>query len=398
MDLAQRYKIRVPEALGLNEPILVVEQKQDMRMILVHHLQKVGFNDVRPARDGMQAIDILKTTKNIAAIICNLDMTEINGLEVLSEAKENSDINRPPFCLTMDNVSKEKLMLAVESGVDEILVKPFTLTDVVPKIKKAFSTFHNPKNPEKIYELAKEMLRKDELKLAIEIYQALAESAPKSARPLCGLAKIAVKQGKLDQVFEFLTKAEASNPQYVHIYSLRGNAFGLKKDYEHAIEAYRKAIELSPLNPLRYKDSGEILLAVQKYKEASELLEIAVKNNVEFADLYNLLSQACYYQKDYKAAAKYVRKAVEKEPDNTIYLNQLALSLKEIGEIEEAKKAYNRVIKLDPENKQALFNKAIMLSQTDGRDEAIKILKRLVAKDPSFEKAAEKLAQMEKGG
>ena len=343
-------------------------------------------------------MEVLSTLRkmDVAAIICTMGLPDMDGLELLGELREDLDVNRPPFCLSMEQVSKEKLMLAVETGVDEILVKPFTLGDIAPKLRKAFKTFHNPRNPEKVYELAKDKLRGQATDEAEKIYTRLCESAPKSARPLVGLAKVAFKRREFEKAFELLQAAQDKNEQYVHIFGLRGDLYLAQGDYDRGIAAYRHGIGMSPLNPNRYKKAGDALLGQSRYQEAADILKGALVNKVHFKELYDFLSRAHYNLKDYENSAKYIRRAVEKEPENITYLNQLALSLKECGDLEEAKKFYNKVIKLDPDNKQALFNKAIMLAQSKKEQEAIKILERLIKKYPDFEKASKKIDELNK--
>ncbi|MFK7827453.1 MAG: tetratricopeptide repeat protein [Oligoflexales bacterium] len=393
MSLAQEFNLNIPSSLLDNDRIIVADSQQDMRMIIVHQLQKLQFKQIIQCRDGMEVLNELKK-QDVAAIICTMDLPDMDGLELLSEIREDVDINRPPFCLSMGQVSKERLMLAVETGVDEILVKPFTLGDIVPKLRKSFKTFHNPKNPEKVYELAKEKLRSQSADEAEKIYTRLRESAPNTARPLVGLAKVSFAKKEYEQAFKLLESAQEKNDQYVHIFSLRGDIYLEQGDYDQGIAAYRHGIGMSPLNPNRYKKAGEALFGQSRYQEAADILKGALTKKVHFKELYDFLSQACYNLKDYESSAKYIRRAVEKEPDNITYLNQLALSLKECGELDEAKKFYNKVIKLDPDNKQALFNKAIMLAQSEKEQDAIKILDRLVKKYPDFEKGIKKIEEL----
>lgn len=394
MSLADKFKIKVPTQIDENRPIMVVDNQLDMRLIVVHQLHKLNFSHVVQASDGMEALESLRSLAPMTAIFCSMDLPQMSGLELLTEIREDERIVRPPFCVTMSDVSKDKLMFAVETGVDEILVKPYTLGDIIPKLRRAFTSFHNPKNPEKIYELAKECLRLAELDKGQEIYQQLGASAPSAARPMVGLAKTFIKRNDLNKALEYLETAEKNNPHYVHLYSIRGDIYALKQEYDEATKWYKKAIDLSPLNPARYASAAEILLKQEKYENLIEILDIALKNKVSFNELYHYLSQAHYYQKDYQKSAKYIRKAVDKDPDNTTYLNQLALSLKESGDLEEARKYYNKVIKMDPDNKQALFNKAIMLAQSEKHEDAIKILERLILKYPDFERAQKKLEEL----
>src|SRR4029078_12209243 len=106
------------------------------------------------------------------------------------------------------------------------------------------------------------------------------------------------------------------------------------------------------------------------FREAIDILEVALKHKLEFPDLFHLLSQAKFALKEYKDAGKYVRHALGADPENVSYLNQLGICLKETGELDEAVKAYNQAIKNDPNNVEALYNKAILIFGKGDKDEA----------------------------
>lgn len=143
ISIADLFGIVAPKELDTNLPVLVVEDQQDMRLIIVHHLQKLQFKTVLQAANGLEAMEQLRQHKKCAAIICDWEMPSMNGLHLINEMREDLNVPRIPFCLMMDSVSKEKLMLAVEHGVDDMLVKPLKLGDIIPKIRNAFKVFHN---------------------------------------------------------------------------------------------------------------------------------------------------------------------------------------------------------------------------------------------------------------
>ena len=396
IDFGKLFNIPMPAKLDTNEVILVVEDQQDMRLIVAHQLQKLQFTKVKQAANGYEALEILAEHKNISAIICDLEMPVMGGLELLQELRERTDLNRPPFCLSMDNVSKEKLMLAVENGVDEILVKPFTLSDIMPKVHNAWKKFHNPRNPEKAYELAKLQLRDKKYDEAFNIYKTLSDSSAKSARPLVGMARVSIGRKDLPKALEYLNAAEARNKSYVHVFAARGEIYSEMKKWDDALKAFNQAIALSPLNPIRYKAAAEIFFARERYKDAVELLGGAVKQGLEFKELYNFLSQGYFFLKDYAKASRYVRSALSLDPENVVYLNQLGICLKHLEQYDEAQKVYNQIIKLDPDNVPALYNKA-MLNESKGElADAIKLLERALKKDPSFTQAKNKLEELKK--
>jgi tetratricopeptide (TPR) repeat protein len=394
IDFAKIFNIQSPAKLDTEKPIMIVEDQQDLRMIIVHQLKKLQFNNIKQASNGLDAIEIMQENSGMSAVVCDLDMPILGGMELLAELRERTDLDRPPFCLSMDNVSKERLMLAVENGVDEVLVKPFTLSDIYPKVHTSWKKFHNPKNPEKVYEMAKLALRTKDFDRAEKIYKLLSDSARDSARPLVGLARVSMGRGDLTKALEYLNAAEARNKAFVHIFSERGTIFSMMKSFDDAYQAFEQAIAISPLNPVRYQSAADVLFKRERYKEAITLLENAVTLGLEFKQLYHYLSQAYFSTKDYAKALKYVKLALGIEPENLTYLNQMGICLKQQNLFEDANKVYNQIIKIDPDNLAALYNKAILCEAKNELNEAVKLLDRALKKDPTFSVAEAKLLEI----
>lgn len=396
VSIAQKFKIPVPNALMPEDAILIIQDQQDLRLILQHHLHKMNYRQVLQAADGYDAIKLLTEAKKpISFIVCDRDLQVLGGIDLLNEIRANVDLQRPPFLLTMAAPSKDKIMQALEAGVDEILAKPFTQGDVVPKIKNAFKLFHNPRNPERVYELAKLLLRKDEFEKAKMVYNELAQATPAVARPWTGLAKLAFRQKKMEEALTCLVEAEKRNASFVFIYEIRGEILGAMGDWDNALINWRKAIELSPLNPMRYEKAAEMMFQQKRYQDAATLLGAGISSGIKFPQLYHYLSQAHYALDDSKQAMKYIRMALSSQPENLTYLNQLGICCRKLEDYDGANDVYNKIIKLDPDNKVALFNKAVMLKQRGNPAEAIRLMAKIVAKFPDFAEAKNKLAALE---
>jgi tetratricopeptide (TPR) repeat protein len=394
VDFSKLFNIQSPAKLDQEQPVLVVEDQQDMRLIIAHQLKKLQFSKVLQASNGYDALEIMQTTPQISAVICDFEMPVMGGVDLLTELRERVDIDRPPFCISMDRVSKERIMLAVESGADEILVKPFTLADIFPKVQMSWKKFHNPKNPEKVYELAKVALRNKNLDAAEKVYKLLADSADTSARPLVGLARVALGRNDVGKALEYLTLAEQRNKLYVHVFSERGLVYLKMKQFEDALKCFEAAIELSPLNAIRYKSAADVLFLRERYQEAVTLLEKAVKLGLEFKELYHYLSQGYFALKDFAKASRFIKSALALDPENLMYLNQLGICYKQQNMFDDANKVYNQIIKLDQDNVPALYNKAMLCEAKKDIPEAIKLLERAIKKDPEFALAISKLSEL----
>lgn len=395
-NLAARFKIPSPTQIDQNQTVLLVEDQQDQRLILTHHLSKIGYKNVKQCSTGLDALDCVKSyTLPISVIVASMEDKIMGAIDLLRELKDSADIKRPPFLISMHSPNKQKIMLATETGVDEILVKPYTLKDIVPKMQRAFKFFHNPLNPEKVYELAKDYFRNEKFKEAKSIYTEIAKLTENAARPLVGLARIAIQEKDLDSALQHLESAEQRNQNYVHIFSTRGKIFLEQGKKQEAVDMFTKAIDMSPLNPMRYDDAATVLFELRMYQESIKLLSVAIKNELSFPKLHHYLSQAFYAEKDFKSAIRHIRSALNQEPENITYLNQLGISYKESEQYEDATKVYNSIIKLDPENKAALYNKSILLHTMDKIEESIKILNRIIKLYPDFGPALSKIKEYE---
>ncbi|MFW7377572.1 MAG: tetratricopeptide repeat protein [Oligoflexus sp.] len=396
-SIAAEFNIQTPEKIEFQDLILLVEHQNDVRLILAHHLNKIGYKQIKQCSDGHEAVQWLKTApRAVALTIAAMDMPLLGGIELLNEIRDQEDLVRGPFVITMNSPDKNKIMLATENSVDSILVKPFSFNEIVPKIKQAFRVFHNPQNPEMVYEYAKKALKDGRLDEAEAIYQRLLTVTSKAARPVLGLASIALKREATEQALKLLDEAQQRNPHYVPIYVQRGKILIKRSQHQEAIAAFKEAINLSPLNPIRYEEVAQVLFVLQKFDEAIEVLNIALKNDLSFPGLHHYLSQSYFHLKDYRKAVFHIRHALSVEPENVTYLNQLGISYKESDQFPEALKTYNQIIKVDPDNKAALYNKAILLYNHKKADEAIKLLQRCVAKHPDFAAAKMKLDEYQK--
>ena len=394
-SLAQIFRIPAPKEINTKKPVLIVEDQQDMRIIVASHLSKLGFQKVKQAGNGYEALELINTQQEkYSLIVSSIEMPVMGGFDLLQELRENPMLERPPFAVTMSNPNKERIMFALENGADGILVKPFSFNDILPKVHACFKQFHNPENPEKVYELAKAMFREDKFDEAAKVYDVISEHTTTAARPFVGLARIAEKKGDTKKALEYLDQAEQRNPNFVHLFAIRGQIKLAAGDSSGAIDCFKKAIELSPLNPIRYEEAAKPLFDEKRYEEGIEVLNIAIKNELSFPSLHHYLSQGYFSLKDFKKAIRHIRSALSEEQENVVYLNQLGICLKESDEVEEAMKTYNSVIKLDPGNRAALYNKAILMASQGDNAGAIKNLNRLLEKHPDFKPAAKKLAEL----
>jgi CheY-like chemotaxis protein len=128
--------------IDLSLPLLVVDDNQQMRSVVKGILADLGLNNVFLAGSGEEACRILKE-RPIAAVISDLDMPGMDGLQLLGWVRDNLADKELPFMLLPSEANRDSLRAAAAAGVTECLVKPFTLATFHSKLQAMFQTRGN---------------------------------------------------------------------------------------------------------------------------------------------------------------------------------------------------------------------------------------------------------------
>ena len=392
-NLFETFGLPTPQPFSMNMPLHVAESHNELRLIFIHHLAKVGFTKVHSTRDGMEALAALKETPCEIAVIAR-DLEKVSGLDLTRELSESTGLNRPANILVTVPPGRSEIMHALEAGVDDFLIKPVVQGDILVKIKSAHRAFNNPKSPARVYEYAKKLLRGKEIDKAFAVYEKLAQLNDKAARPHVGMAKVHCEREKYEDALRDLGSGIQKNPNYVHAFELRGQVYLKMGDKEKALADLTKAIAISPLNVARYDSCCQLMLALDNIDGCISILEMGLKQGLEDPFVTERLGYCYFLKKEYSTALRHLREAVRMDPENISYMNSLAICYRDDKDFDKAIETYNKIIKKDPANHLVLFNKAVTLKHMKKFDESEKLLGRVLELDPNNAKAKEQLASV----
>ncbi len=116
-------------------PILVVDDQWPMRQAVTAGLRDMGFQETLQAANGAEAMRILKTTA-VAAVISDWNMPGMSGLGLLRWVRSEAQHAELPFMLVTAESDRERVRAAVQAGVSEYLVKPYTVQDLANKVQR----------------------------------------------------------------------------------------------------------------------------------------------------------------------------------------------------------------------------------------------------------------------
>ncbi|MBF0119547.1 MAG: response regulator [Desulfobacterales bacterium] len=115
--------------------ILIVDDFATMRRILKNILKQIGFKNIDEADDGANALEQLKTVK-YDLIISDWNMPKMTGLELLKNVRSMPDFKSTPFLMVTAEAQKQNVIEAVQAGVSNYVVKPFTAEAISDKLSK----------------------------------------------------------------------------------------------------------------------------------------------------------------------------------------------------------------------------------------------------------------------
>ena len=120
------------------DKILVVDDEQEIRDLLDSFLTAQGY-EVISASDGKEAID-LAGTENPQAIILDIKMPGIDGIEVCKRLKEKEKTRLIP--VIMITGFEDNKIEALEMGADDFVNKPFDMAELSIRVKSVIQIRH----------------------------------------------------------------------------------------------------------------------------------------------------------------------------------------------------------------------------------------------------------------
>ena len=123
-----------PATLPYRQYVLAVDDSLSARRSLAQFAQDAGF-DVRTARDGLEAIEIIKG-KRPDLLLVDLEMPRMNGLELTAHLRANQATHEMPVIMITSRSTEKHRHEAEAMGVNVYLTKPFVEDELLGHIHR----------------------------------------------------------------------------------------------------------------------------------------------------------------------------------------------------------------------------------------------------------------------
>lgn len=113
--------------------VLIVDDSGTMRTIQKRCLSKLGIEDVVEAEDGRKGLEAFERD-TFDVILSDWNMPNMDGLAMLKEIRQRN--TTVPVIMITTEAERARVVSAIQAGVSDYLVKPFTPEGLKEKLEK----------------------------------------------------------------------------------------------------------------------------------------------------------------------------------------------------------------------------------------------------------------------
>ncbi len=134
-----------------NKKVIIIEDNRDISELVTLHLSDLGIQ-VDAFYDGIKGWNSINN-KQYDLIILDIMLPGMDGLEICKKIRQTSKAYTPILMLTSRSSEMDRV-LGLESGADDYLTKPFSLMEMVARVKALIrrhdAMLSKPTNTEKL--------------------------------------------------------------------------------------------------------------------------------------------------------------------------------------------------------------------------------------------------------
>ena len=276
---------------------------------------------------------------------------KMQNLEQAKNTLNKAKILNPKYYQTYINLSSVAKLESLRDDISEFTRKKHK-SEQEKYLKQALKI--NPNDKRVYLELANYELEQKNFEKAIKYFNTALVYDDEYFEAYLGIAIAYIESGNMQKALLALRNAGALNSKSDEISFYLAKMCILDNKFDEAKEYLEDAVSKADDSDY-YLELGKIYFGKNDYTKASEMflkaqsLDVRLKNA---AELYNYLGLCYYHTKDLKNAYSNLKKAVDMNPDNVIYMYNLSLVYKSTKQDSEYQKMYQKITRFEPKTAQ----------------------------------------------
>lgn len=266
------------------------------------------------------------------------------------------------------------------------------IRDAISSYTKAIE--YNPSNNSARYNYGLMLLDQKKWTEAADQFHSITRSDKQHAKAYFNL-------GRANYRLKFYTQAlgayqqalKIKNNDYPEVVVNMGLVYSAKKDYEKAIELYKKALSKNDQSAKLYYNIGLAYSKSKNIKEALDAFKQAIKHRPNYSQAWYNVGLIYGRQDNHQSAIDAYTSALKIKPDYRSAQFNLAVSLKRNNRLKEAEEVYRAVLESNPRYAAAWNNLGLVLMEQGLYSEAEEVLFQALELETNNERVTGYLAR-----
>ena len=138
------HEVPDPVPMNLHQlNYLVVDDLELMRAVTVNQLRSMGFEKIKVARHGAEALEMLRTSQ-FDAVLSDWNMPVMSGLELLKVLRADAKLCKIPFLMITAEAERQRIEEVISAGVSGLLVKPYNAGSLKARLERMLNPQKRP--------------------------------------------------------------------------------------------------------------------------------------------------------------------------------------------------------------------------------------------------------------
>lgn len=291
--------VKIPKSSPLN--VLNIGTKILLKDVMDQYMRSLGEVKTFYASKLSSAVESFQN-KRPQIVFCEQSFTEGGVLEFIQAIGGLSASADLYFVLASEQSSDDIVAMALEMGIDEILVKPFA-TENIHQIVERYIDKKNLANTEWIKDLrqARNSFEEKRFQEAEEFYMAAVKAHSQQPAVLMECAEFFLKRGNPQITLTITEKLLTDSPDNARALHIAGMALRKLGKFKDAAEKFLRANRVSPLNVIRNVELAETYLSM-----AEDQINLALKADNENSSFILTKAKFSLLRKEYAQVVTYL--------------------------------------------------------------------------------------------
>ena len=283
-------KTFVEKNFTIRKAALIVDDDTGVLGVMTEYLKELGYENIYTANDGAQAFTLLEEKGDeIAFVLSDWDMPHLAGIDLLRKIRLDPRFNALAFVMMTSPTSMEKIKIgeAIDSEVDQYLLKPIRIDDLRIKIELALQKSKLLSEVNDELDHANTAANCSQWADSERAYNHVIKLQPTNTQAHIGLAKIQTyldPERGFDKAIRMLTFAIKMDPKCLSAYMELAFMFEKTRSLDKAISYLQSGVKICPASEKLHFNLGRLLVGRGKQDLGLLHLKRALELNPKYAE------------------------------------------------------------------------------------------------------------------